>query len=513
RYYSPEIGRWTQRDPAGAVGRLNLYPYVPSDWMGYPEIGRFTRRDPAVMVDGLNLYGYAGNDPVGWIDPDGRKKIKVQTYRAIFRQNVSVVQQDRLKTTGQLTADRLELLFDFGPQQRRFSAVEPTTRPRGSPGRPARSDQTRIVVTWSGPMEMRPVAASPAEQTGDRFEVIAVGQPVRVADRQGQAICSKLVFHNQSERVWLYGSAEQPVEMSSGPNRRLVGQLVFFDRRRGIARIEGPGRMTDVRQQPPPLELGRARRYRPDRDRKPVQVRWSGGVELALGRQTLRRRLPEGRTVLRVRQYIERADFTGAVQMTQADQSIAADRITLDFAAPTADQRLPETIRRLRAGGNVILLRRYDRISCQSLVVQMGLDEAGRSVPRKAHALGQVVARQGQRVIRADEMIATIGPVAGQPGAGQDVGRQLAITELQAYRQVAVHDPDQSLDVAAEELHCKLTGGRQIETALVVGRPGDDAQVRLGDYQLRAARINIDLTSQRADVNCPGQLRFVTRQD
>jgi RHS repeat-associated protein len=35
RYYSPEIGRWTQRDPAGKVDGLNLYLYLdnrPVSW-------------------------------------------------------------------------------------------------------------------------------------------------------------------------------------------------------------------------------------------------------------------------------------------------------------------------------------------------------------------------------------------------------------------------------------------------------------------------------------------------
>jgi RHS repeat-associated protein len=46
RYYSPEIGRWTQRDPAGTV-------------------------------DGVNLYLYASNDPVGSADTWGGETIKV----------------------------------------------------------------------------------------------------------------------------------------------------------------------------------------------------------------------------------------------------------------------------------------------------------------------------------------------------------------------------------------------------------------------------------------------------
>jgi len=43
RYYSPEIGRWTQRDPAGTVDGLNLYIYV--------------RNAPVHIVDPVGAWG------------------------------------------------------------------------------------------------------------------------------------------------------------------------------------------------------------------------------------------------------------------------------------------------------------------------------------------------------------------------------------------------------------------------------------------------------------------------
>ncbi|MBI2267236.1 MAG: RHS repeat-associated core domain-containing protein [Armatimonadetes bacterium] len=36
-----------------------------------PNVGRFTQEDPIGMLGGLNLYGYVGNNPVGWVDPFG----------------------------------------------------------------------------------------------------------------------------------------------------------------------------------------------------------------------------------------------------------------------------------------------------------------------------------------------------------------------------------------------------------------------------------------------------------
>jgi len=41
RYYSPEIGRWTQRDPAGMADGLNLYAYVRADPVGLVDFSGF----------------------------------------------------------------------------------------------------------------------------------------------------------------------------------------------------------------------------------------------------------------------------------------------------------------------------------------------------------------------------------------------------------------------------------------------------------------------------------------
>ncbi len=51
RFYSPEMGRWTTRDPLGEAG-------------------------------GVNLYAFVGNNPVNWVDPWGLYTEVVQWGRS-----------------------------------------------------------------------------------------------------------------------------------------------------------------------------------------------------------------------------------------------------------------------------------------------------------------------------------------------------------------------------------------------------------------------------------------------
>jgi RHS repeat-associated protein len=42
-----------------------------------PQTGRFTQEDPIGLAGGLNLYGYAGGDPVNYADPSGQSPILI----------------------------------------------------------------------------------------------------------------------------------------------------------------------------------------------------------------------------------------------------------------------------------------------------------------------------------------------------------------------------------------------------------------------------------------------------
>jgi len=42
-----------------------------------PQVGRFTQRDPIGYSGGLNLYGYVGNNPVAYVDPSGNSVLGI----------------------------------------------------------------------------------------------------------------------------------------------------------------------------------------------------------------------------------------------------------------------------------------------------------------------------------------------------------------------------------------------------------------------------------------------------
>ena len=74
RYGNPFL--WTGQRYDGSVG---LYHFLFRSYS--PNLGRWLQRDPLGYVDGANLYEYVGSSPLSWIDPEGLKKKKKKCKR------------------------------------------------------------------------------------------------------------------------------------------------------------------------------------------------------------------------------------------------------------------------------------------------------------------------------------------------------------------------------------------------------------------------------------------------
>ncbi len=436
---------------------------------------------------------------------EGRQK-RVDTYEAVFEGDVAIVQREQDRLAGELRAEKLELLFDFGAKERSAIATEPTTQP-SEEQKKDEAAEGYIELTWTGKMVMKPVESATTRPATpeNRFHVVArsTDRPVYLSDGQNTAECAELEYRDETEQVWLRGTEARPVRLSSGEHRELCGGLVFFDRREGKGHVEGPGWMIDRDSQ--------------DGSRKPSEVRWSEGAELVMGRVLVPRVDAQGRAALGERSYVEQATFRGNVGMTREDQQVTANEVVVFFNPPGDRRAVAETARSVKADGSVILARGQERISCDELLLELTVDREGKNVPQLARAVGHVIARQGRRAIRADRAIARFEPTdtSGSVGLIADKRSSYRIARLEADGEVSVRDPRQRVDVVADELDCTFArddqGADRIDHAVVVGEP--EAEVAFEDYLVVGRRVELDMPLERADVNCPGRLEFVTRQD
>jgi len=396
--------------------------------------------------------------------PDGKSRIskkrdQIDTYLAVFEGDVIVEQRRGLKMLGRLSGvDRLEMLFDVGEKQRKTVRGRPqpdepsqadkkTSSPSSAPtlagaavSQPASAptsqpkDRTRLRLMWNGRLVMRPVPE--AKKTGQQFDVRATGREVHIMDNEGEVVCKRLIFSNETEQAWLYGGAEGPVRMWSGKTRRLQGQEIYLDRKTGIAVVNGPGSMTDTRQAlaaiafpgtEPEADKDGSKSLKDER----IEISWTRQVELDFSAAPVTRRDPAtGREVTKQREYIKEAAFRGQVRMKQGDQHISADEIVMTMGLPDGAKGFVGPILAVRAADGVTLNHQDSEIRSERLSVTMAVDESGRNVPKSATAYGNVLAKQGERHIRAKDLLSVEIGETRQPTPTTQTTRPGGLPEL-----------------------------------------------------------------------------------
>jgi len=473
---------------------------------------------------------------------------KVHTYRAVFNNKVVVEQKDGLRTIGKIEADKLEINFDFGKKQRGLAsdgpsgsakpdaaAANPTTQPAWQTpidAQPPTDDNTRLVLTWDGPLEMRPIRVDPAEQTGQRFDAIATGRIVRLQSEQGTGSCTQLVYRHERRQVWLSSATDQPVEMAVSAARRLSGREIFFDQRRGLGRIDGAGTMIDDRRE----ESGEAnpadvlaalsdasndsRKEKKQRD--PVKIRWSRGVDLEVGTREIDAINPAtGLKESKNREFLRRAWFHGDVSIDQGDENLTAQEVAVTFGLPLAKEEVADHIQHLNMSGAVKLVRADELLAAERLDVEMTITADGRNIPNIVDAAGHVLAQQGKREVRAEQMHVVMGlfnppPAPAVHGRPASIPKpRLGMESINAAGDVLIDDPDQNLKISkAQSLKARMRGGNQLVRATIIGRdPESYAWARYTDTAIHGHRIEIDVDNQAVDVPGPGATWMVSHQD
>ncbi len=434
---------------------------------------RSAKPDPAVDQPGSSFHTSPGAT-ISFVEPKQQlPEDRVDTYQVIFRDNVVARQKDGIKVIGELRADVLTVLADFGREERVAAEHVPGTQPaqtapataaQGAPEPmpPGQDDGSTIELLWTGEVLLEP-APSPTTQEAapdvpKRFHLRADGARVTVRDAQeGAAVCRSLEYHMESKRIWLTGAPDLAVELHSGPDTRItVAQSLFFDYPTGLATLEGAGRMirgrvaradTDLAAQ----EQSALRMVLADSP-SDMRLAWTEHCELHFARTQppATEANAEAQAPGQQVNYLKQAVFLGGVDMSTPGQSVAADRVEVVFLPPTSDKTEDQPRERasalpgglsgdrlmaehILATGRVRMTqqthqdgrqagpRKSDLVTCDRLEVQMTVDEGGRNIPSQGRALGSVVARQTVQEYR--------GPIPWGPPQVREIraGEQMVI--------------------------------------------------------------------------------------
>lgn len=470
------------------------------------------------------------------------RKDRVQSYRVMFQGAVVVEQRRGDETIGSLRSDRLEAHFDFGKslEQRMRTPVasddkaKDTAAEENAPEAGADADPDapeavgQVVLVWNGPFDLHPMQVDSKQQTGKRFDVVAVGDPVVVTSAQGGAECRQLVFRNESEQVWLSGEGKDDVVLNVDAGRKLVGREIYFDKRRGLAHVEGAGFMQDKKT----LDGREALAAAFSNDANSVEIYWDKSVDVELGLQLVSGR-DEATGALQQKNepYLRRAWFHGDVRFRRGDEMARADDVAATFGPPVTKGAVADFIEHLDLAGSVVVANHQHQILAEKLDVELIRTADGKNLPRRVHGTGRVIARQVRgegrfietqmrREIQADTMdvslremrtrIASADP--GNPGA---LGSDVAMERLDARGNVEVRDPDHNLKISkTETMLATFDDADQLNTLTLIS-PSPDvlAQARVEDMAVHGHRIELDMSRQALDVPGPGKAWMVSRQD
>jgi lipopolysaccharide export system protein LptA len=469
---------------------------------------------------GRAATGEAPPERVNTTQP-GDEPVVADTYVAEFQENV-VITSGKRHLKG---ADLMQLVFETKTQQ--FSgasgsgtapASAPTRTARaGSASRPAASAPATqpaepILVTWTGPLTIKPRRAKDELWQPNRFDVFAQGKQLQVGDERATASCRSLRLWSLKNSGELLGAADAPASITRTDGQRISAQTIHFERVDGgttLARLDGPGEAFLPARE-------KADRPADQPQDQQVQIAWSQSATAELS----------GRTVIdksgqrRQEDFFKSAALVGKVDLRAgADQQLKGDQVVVTFIVPKSPTDEANQISHLDAQGNVEMLDRKEgnQFAAKTLNLEMMQLPGRASLPRKAHATGEVKARQGERNIQADDLTVTFQPVKDAK-----TGRMKA-EPLRLDASGNVHIEEQSQDglvvidgdtVGADFLYSASAqdpSKRVME--LVADVKGGPARVVQAANEIQGPDIHVDSRQQAARVSGAGKLSFLTKRD
>jgi len=210
------------------------------------------------------------------------------------------------------------------------------------------------------------------------------------------------------------------------------------------------------------------------------------------------------------------ANLRGGVKIDHSDFKLQADIVDAYFGTPPPQSNqgsILDLLDVLDCRENVILRSGKDEIACQHLNVQMGLGVEGRNLPRHAHAVGHVVARQGERIMSAEKYMDMVFGELPRDAEGNILQNSPALKELKAEEEIRIIDRLRNWDIVGHKLTCEFDDQQVMIYGNIVGQTDHHAQVMMGNYYIEGATVTFDESRKWARVPGVGRTRFLVSED
>jgi lipopolysaccharide export system protein LptA len=333
--------------------------------------------------------------------------------------------------------------------------------------------ETDLVLTWTGPLAIRPLAAAPAELSDGNDVALRF-----TADRAGAVTFSDEGAGVSGRCAWIgYGATTRDLVLSSpGPTalslttrdgKRAVAGRFQTNLGTGVSHIPGGGVFEDGER----------------------RITWSDQADLLFAAGDAGASRAAAGTLLE-------ASFTGTVVARDRQSSISGDflRAVLTPTTPKAS-----VLTRLIVDGNAVAAGGEDerrggrtgRIAADRLDLGLRPSPDGReSVPSVLSAEGSVAVRSGAMSFTARSLQAGLDRDANDP-------RKVVVTDLSAEGPVAFMDGERGVSAGADALRADA----QRQTATLTGTA---AFVQAGLGRISGPRIDLDGVRRTVDVPAAG---------
>ena len=431
-----------------------------------------------------------------------------QAYSCALTGDVRITHERGERTIARAEADEVSLLVDIGGSA---GSAADAASPR--PARPTASAATqpaeaeRLIVRWSGPLELGPVAAVAADAPARRrFE--ARGRPMKLEMGDRLLRCANLTYHEDAGRLWLRPAPGHPVELNVGARLFARAAGAYFERDADLIKLIGavslesrdsPGGASSLAVRcalwaslclsPEPAETpvdgGVAPASMPSASAAADESR-AGEVDLTAGlfRST----------------NVEAATFVGDVRVDLPEQTILAQRLDTRFdRAAGAAGTLESSLKSALATGQVRLRTGARKDAWAALALPW----------RRAEALADAAwgaplpEDDAPQDLRCDALEASFEVASTEAGPGRAYPR-----DVTAWGDVRLRDRERIVAVSGDRLVAELASGQDLRRATVRGAERRPAMVHARGYTVWGAQIDADNERETLEVAGSSRLTF-----